>query len=81
MGMKDQFQDKAERMQQQGKQRAEQARDQFQNRDRRRDEDEIDLFRPPRAAASRSTRTRPRAVATRTSGCRTASTPDAPRLT
>ncbi|CAL9482009.1 MULTISPECIES: hypothetical protein [Streptomyces] len=42
MGMKDQFQDKADRMQQQGKQRAEQARDQFQNRDRRRDEDEMD---------------------------------------
>ncbi|MGY1430441.1 hypothetical protein [Streptomyces sp. MN12] len=43
MGIKDQFQDKAERMQQQGKQRADQAREQMpnrDNRDRRRDEDE-----------------------------------------
>ncbi|MDT0610027.1 hypothetical protein [Streptomyces lancefieldiae] len=42
MGIKDQFQDKAERMQQQGKQRAEQAKGQAQNRNRRRVEDETD---------------------------------------
>ncbi|MEV5639356.1 hypothetical protein [Streptomyces flaveolus] len=48
MGIKDQFQDKAERMQQQGKQRAEQgkqradqAKDQMHNRDRRH-EDKMD---------------------------------------
>ncbi|MEV7793224.1 hypothetical protein AB0O68_14705 [Streptomyces sp. NPDC087512] len=49
MGIKDQFQDKAERMQQQGKQRAEQgkqraeqAKDQMHDRDRRRGEDQAD---------------------------------------
>ncbi|WP_217144404.1 hypothetical protein [Streptomyces sp. AC627_RSS907] len=42
MGIKDQFQDKAERMQQQGKQRAGQAKDQMQSRNRRRDEDKTD---------------------------------------
>ncbi|MBD0420551.1 hypothetical protein AB0L35_29030 [Streptomyces sp. NPDC052309] len=45
MGIKDQFQDKAERMQQQGKQRAEQAKGQMQGRNRRRDDDEMDPSR------------------------------------
>ncbi|MFK0116396.1 hypothetical protein [Streptomyces sp. NPDC090994] len=40
MGMKDQFQEKAERMQQQGRQKAEQARDRMQDRAGRRDDDE-----------------------------------------
>ncbi|GGS30061.1 hypothetical protein AB0E75_08395 [Streptomyces griseoviridis] len=52
MGIKDQFQEKAERMQQQGRQKADQARGQAQDRARRRDDDAEGMDQPRRQEPS-----------------------------